>query len=489
MALIVDDQGRRLREVDAAVARRLLREGYGKVVAAEPYTIRLRTGLTDLPSLHWRAEGVYDTRPGDAMNQPRSPGILNNSSWVNLFQDGDDVWVQNLGDQFISMDIEVGNGDTRHVRLPRMREPYRISDEVAFVHLKSSNAFRRALAKRVRGAPEMRVLTTQQAEEYLATKARNEGVLLPGTNQPDIEAVYQRSLQRYRDLTTVPTSEQGPGGFDVNGTFAPPKSAMELIAADMQGRGYNAADPNARDPAAGANLGRRDVLINEVVHPRVLHLCQQVGSDLQPHELLPAPAFLEELAALDGDFNPRTRTIGQLSEDSLQHLVAHGRYKTVKTWASQRLSRLSAATEIDDTASVASAAPPAQGYGPPPNAPAYYQQPPAQNVYGAPTPAAAPPPYAGPMGPTGPYGGQSPWQSAPGGGGVGMPGFAQRGGQQAFAAGDRGIMPTNLDPAANFQGPRGFANAPPALREAGMAPAEGGLVGPSGQPVSSTDQG
>lgn len=356
MALIIDHLGQFVADVQPAVARRIVRSQQGQPTQVNgTYAVRLSGGT--VPAGLWRAgDETMNPNPQHPNPQHVSPlsgrgAILSNASWKDRFRDTDEVWVQNLSDLFISMDIEIGNGATQHVKIPRGRDPYRLTDEVTTPLLKNSNNFSKTLAKRSRGERVLVVLTTEEAEAFYASKAKAQG-LVTANGTPDVAAAYDHARDRYRQATTVPTSEQGPGGFDVNGSFAPPKSAMELVSLEMSNRGYVGADPMARN--GSANVGRAAIQMHEVVHPRVLHICQQLLPTLAPSEVLRADIVIEELDAL-----------GVLNEDSLQHIVSHGRYKSVKRWANQRLAALSAGSEVDDETPGATAGPRPSPVAPP----------------------------------------------------------------------------------------------------------------------------
>jgi hypothetical protein len=217
----------------------------------------------------------------------------------------------------------------------------------------------------------------------------------------------------------------------------------------------------------------------------VLHLCQQVANDLQPHELLAADVFLEELQALAGDWNPQTRMLGQLNEESIQHIIAHGRYKTIKTWAQQQMAKVATSSEIDDTRRMQQpqmGAPPqgawSQQLGGPVPQPGYGygglptaagQQ--MQAGYGQPGQA----PNARDFGPSVTYAPQ------PGGPQVLTPGYNQPMGRGSYVHPDHLVGP-NADPyAPSYSGPAGFSNTQ--LPGAGVVPTGSQLLGPDGQPI------
>lgn len=360
-----------------------------------------------------RARRIYSARGG--------------ANWYEIFSDpSKDIWVQNQTDKQISLEIEIAPGQTDGKPLPPSRDPVCLTEKWTHKQLRDSANFKLMLGKRHEGRPAMLLLTEDQVEQYFEVKAQQMGAYTPD-GEPDIAAAMAKAQQTYERLTAMET-EDNVNAQNLHG-FAPPKSAQELMNMELANRGIQ-RDVDGRvtsfRPQAGelANLGGQEVMMNEVVHPRVLHICRQGSLQLPQEQRWTADQMWNELEPLWPN----------LDEPTLQYVESHGTYRSIIGHARRTLGQkfggagqggipdsldLSLDLSLEGHAQVARA-----------------QRGPIQ---------AGPPHGPGPQGPA-------------------------------------------AVPGVQYQGPTGFANAPFAGAGTGMHDPAGMVMGPDGRPLPPTQE-
>lgn len=261
-------------------------------------------------------------------------------SWNEYFVQKDDgeVWVQNISDMQISLDIEVAPGVREGTLIPPTPDPLNLTEEYGFEILKKSANFRRTLAKRKKGRPILILLDAEQVEAYYEAKARHMGAVFPDQT-PDIDAAMDAAAQARRQLTTIQTEGDEVSASNLHG-FAPPKSAQELIALDMANRGVFTQDGFVQSQRLQAGLPSNlmqqgSILLEEVVNPKVLNLCQQVNPQIPENMRMRAEDLFAALQSMQAT----------LTLDDYQHIEAHGTYRTIKRWARQKVSDMASGEE------------------------------------------------------------------------------------------------------------------------------------------------
>lgn len=240
---------------------------------------------------------------GYPSNNGSSQSVTN---WFKFFQEERELWVQNISATQLSIQFEVAPGHYAGVLVPIGPDPICITNEVPFDAVKKSLDFRKFLNR----VPSVtKLLTTEQAHAYYAEKAKNLGAYLtdPATGQlvPNVAAAIGHTDLERKKLTTRPPGDDTVVGPDGQVRFSPPKTALEL---------------------SFDNVGNQPVMMEQLIHPRVLYLCQQVSMQLQPNLRMPAGQFFREIQAL----RP------QLNLESLQYIESNGTYQTVKKWAREQ---------------------------------------------------------------------------------------------------------------------------------------------------------
>jgi hypothetical protein len=277
---------------------------------------------------------------------------------LEFFKEERDVWIQNISDTQLSMQFEIAPGQSHGVCIPPLPSPVCLTQEVPWDALKKSMDFRRFLNK---APPVMKLLTQDDVNEYYAKKAQAMNAFVPdgeGGQVPNVAAAMQEAEMERKRLTTREVHDDGTKvGPDGQVMFSPPRTAQDLmemntqqhmgvpqgaaqaaglqhvaqaytqqgqdgvanmgVPANMQGQSFN---PQA---AGFVNVGDSAIGAEQPIRPRILNLCQQVSMQIPANQRMPADEFYREVQTMGATLN--------MAE--LQHIEAHGTYKTVKRWA------------------------------------------------------------------------------------------------------------------------------------------------------------
>jgi len=262
------------------------------------------------------------------------------AAFVEFFQarEEGDVWVQNISPMQISLDLDIGNNEFRADKIPPSPHPINLTDgKFTFQQLKNSNRFRQVLAKRYQGRPILLLLTPEQVLAYYEALAKNLNAYDPD-GAPNIDVALEHAENTYRQLTTVAVESENVTASSTGQNFAPPKTAIELVSMEMMNRGMeirNGSLQSVRDTAGNAINRQGQIRVEEVVNPRIMHLCQQVAPTQGPEATMPPETFMATLQAMQS----------YLTLDDYQYIEAHGVFRTVKKWARVQLSRLATGDE------------------------------------------------------------------------------------------------------------------------------------------------
>lgn len=293
--LVLDADGRFLEYVEPAVARKALKEGAVEVATTDPFTLRAPPGMTRVPRL---------------FKGSRSSNV-SFDKFSKIFAEEQPLYVKTLVPGQVSIEIQVGPGMTEPVRVPHTGDPVCLTDIAPFDALKRSMDLRKlASPRKARDGklkpPAIRILTHEEVTEHYRQKAVDLGYTTP-EGEPDIE----------RASAPVYTDE----------AITKPATSVDI--------GKSATEEMLEQHGGPVNLGKEgQVAVQEVVHPRVLHLCSEVSADVPENQKMSADALLTEL-----------RSLGELNPESLNHLLSFGFYKSVKTWASKQLQERAASEE------------------------------------------------------------------------------------------------------------------------------------------------
>lgn len=306
--------------------------------------------------------------PFERSSAASSAGVMN---WFKFFQEERELWVQNISTTQLSMGFEVAPGHTAGVCLPIGSDPICVTNEVPFDVVKKSLDFRKLLN---RVPAVMRLMTTDQAMDHYAQAARSLGAFVmdpeTGHQVPNVQAAIEYAERERRHLTQRSPGDDTVVQADGSVVFSPPKSAQELMNINGTGEQHMGINPQAAaaaglthvpqgfanapgfiqqaqaraqgqggqggmgaGPGGGqgwspqgagfANVGQSPVMMDQIIKPRVLGLCQQVSMQLPANQRMPADEFFREVKKL----------AVSLSLEDLQYIEAQGTYRTVKKWA------------------------------------------------------------------------------------------------------------------------------------------------------------
>lgn len=232
-------------------------------------------------------------------------------NFTEYFKIERDVYVQNISNAQLSLEFNMGEGRVEGFTIPASRDPINLTQHIPFQAIKNSMDFRKLLSRR---PPVLTLLDQKEYEAYFAKKAKARNMLTP-EGDPDVDAAIDASEERRRR-----TSDKHMRETITDHTPDPIHEVVE------KGTG----------PGGAARFGERQrvspsemVAEDEVINPRVLHLCNQVKAEVEDHERMPASELLEAL-----------QEIPSLRLDDYEHIRAHGYYKSVKKWAKMETSRL-----------------------------------------------------------------------------------------------------------------------------------------------------
>lgn len=304
--LVVDSEKKFLEYTKPALARKYLKEGKAKVFSRNPFAIML---------LH--------SKPTTSIRRKKM-AIRN---FTNAFREEKDIYVQNLANAQVSCEFPLGEGRVEGFTFPDNRDPINLTQHIPFGAIKSSMDFRKMLSRR---PPALQLLSQEEYESYFAKRAKSRNLLTP-EGEPDVDAAIDASEEKRRRIA------------DRN---------MREPVADKRPDPIHEVVERGTGPGGAARFGERQRVAHddivgedEIINPKVLHYCNQVKAELADEEKMSAQELLENL-----------QDIPRLSMDDLEHVRAHGFYKTVKKWAKNEMSRMIQAEEAEDESSEEAAA-------------------------------------------------------------------------------------------------------------------------------------
>jgi len=288
--MVLDSEKRFLEYARPALARKYIKEGKARVFSKDPFAIQL---------LH----------PKSAASIRRKNMAVRN--FTEYFREERDVYVQNISNAQLSLEFNMGEGRVEGFTIPSIRDPINLTQHIPFIAIKNSMDFRKLLSRR---PPVLNLLSQEEYEAYYAKRAKARG-MVTADGDPDVDAAIDMAEEKRRRTSDKTLRE--------NVTDEKPAPIHEVIEKGTGPGG--AARFGERQRVAPSELVSED----EVISPRVLHLCNQVKAELEENQRMPATDLLEAL-----------QEIPNLKIDDYEHIRAHGYYKTVKKWAKMEMGRL-----------------------------------------------------------------------------------------------------------------------------------------------------
>ncbi len=206
-----------------------------------------------------------------------------------------DVYIQNISNNQISIQFEVGPGRYESVLVPRSRRPLNLTQHIPFDAIKRSTDIRKLVNRR---PPVLQLMTAEEYNKFYEDMAKSMGTTIDQEVEKSLE--LQAALMDRR----VPEVEKGKET----------KSIDEL------------EQERNDDPEAAAEMQPI---------PRVIGLCAQVGPDVPQTDKPQVAEMMSELETLEGEMRPT----------DFEYLASKGHYKAIKKWAMARLEKSQASSE------------------------------------------------------------------------------------------------------------------------------------------------
>lgn len=219
---------------------------------------------------------------------------MDNVNFTKYFSTERDVYVKNVSDAQVSVMFDTGNGVESFLFSPA-KDPVCITQRFPFDVCKRSLDFRKMLSRR---PPALMLLSDEEFQAHYVARAQSLGLM-----------------------------KAGPKGQKV------PDVDKAINIADEAAQRVLRREPLAEAKAAEPTEEKAEVtVVNEedVISPRVQHLCQQVSSQLSDQEKMPANQFLAALQEI----------AHSLKMDDWEYIRAHGTYKSVKNYAKTMVAQL-----------------------------------------------------------------------------------------------------------------------------------------------------
>jgi hypothetical protein len=217
------------------------------------------------------------------------------TSFTDYFREERDIYVQNISSYNVVVNFDVGNGQSSSYTFIPSRDPVNLTMTIPFRAIANSTEFRRMINRK----PSVLRLITH--DEFMAHYERRAAASGLKTADEAISAALEKIANRGEPTADTPTPE-----------------------------------PISSEPATDMN--GKLISEEEVINPRVLHLCLQVHSSVPEPQKMSAQDMLNELEVLSSS----------LKFDDWEYVFSHGYYKSVKNYAKQERDK-SAKVELDDT--------------------------------------------------------------------------------------------------------------------------------------------
>lgn len=230
------------------------------------------------------------------------------TNWTEFFREEHDIYVQNIANAQVSLEFEVAPGVTQGFLFSHSRNPLNLTQHIPFQAIRASVNFRKMLNRR---PPVLQLLTEEEFRAFYDRKAQD-------WQLPDADAAIDHAEEIRQGIaqhTTTTTNEVA-------------KPLHEVVE-----DGKRFGERKIVRPAADEIVSS-----DEIINPRVLHLCNQVGPEVQEKDKMRAGDMLEELEKVEP----------QLKIDDYEYLRAHAYWKSVKKWAQGKAASLASEAEEGD---------------------------------------------------------------------------------------------------------------------------------------------
>lgn len=300
--VVLDSKKKFLEYTTPANARWLLKIKKAEVFSVQPFTIILN----------------YSVSVSSIRRETQMQAVRN---FTNYFKDERDVFVQNIANAQVSCEFPIDNGQVEGFLFPPSKDPVNLTQHIPFESIKKSMDFRKMLSRR---PPVLILLDFDEYKTYFAKKAKSLN-LKDAEGNPNIDAAIDVSednrLRRANRNTRDYVTDEKP-------------SPIHKVVERGSGPGGIPMELGERQRVESFDGG---VTEDEIINPRVLHLCNQVKAEIEEDERMPAIELLESLQG-----------IPNLKIDDYEYIRAHAFYKTVKKWARQQSQEIATTHEDED---------------------------------------------------------------------------------------------------------------------------------------------
>lgn len=212
-------------------------------------------------------------------------------SFTEYFKEPRDVYVQNLSNTNVQFQCYIANNVAKNIILQKNKRPINLTQIVSFGMLKDSLDFRELLNR------DPQILRLMDEGEYREFYER-----LAKRNKSNLDAEISKTNKIQRNIMEKKVdAEDTPKTID-------------------QTRLEDEYEPT----------------LESIIHPRTAALCAQVSTDVPKDQRLNASDMMDELEGIEDELKP----------EDLEYIMSHGTYKSIKNWASKRLSEVS--EELED---------------------------------------------------------------------------------------------------------------------------------------------
>lgn len=211
------------------------------------------------------------------------------TNFTEYFSGGDrDVYIQNISTGQVSMQFEVSPGRFDSVPIPKTRKPFNLTQYIPFDAIKNSTDLRKLVNRR---PPVIRLMSEEEYTEYYENLAKSKNT--------SIDEEINESFELQSNM------------INRRGTFQDVDKSNKSIDELINERNENPEEAMDIQPL-----------------PKVVGLCAQVGPDVENSDKIKSGEMMSELEDMETE----------LRLTDLEYIASKGYYKSIKKWASTRLS-------------------------------------------------------------------------------------------------------------------------------------------------------
>jgi hypothetical protein len=287
--IVLDNQGTVLEPTAQGKARKLLRNKQAAIHSREPFAIRLNKTVDDTP-------------------RNTHMSIIN---FTKYFEKERDVYIKNISGEQVSVTFDLGGNRSEGFLFPPTKDPLDLSRAIPFQAIKNSMDLRKMLNRR---PPVLQLMSEEEFLGHYELAAKRLSLRTPA-GKPDVDAAINAAEElRARLANKTMVLDDAPE----------PEPIHDVIE---------------DDPLSGKRTvrSRSEMSEEELINPKILHLCHQVSPQITDKEKIPAQQLLDEL-----------KNLGDLKVDDYEYIRSHGWYKSVKNWAKQEIEMLVSQKSSDE---------------------------------------------------------------------------------------------------------------------------------------------